>query len=138
MFNPQIVRDLLKTRNIQASALIQHLNLSPNTSLTVVLRGNIGVDKLEKIADFFGVPTDTFFDRMIPSTGGVTVNGVKNRVHHFSVGSDSFDTRNTTQSLIDEKDRVIEQKDLLLEEKSKRITTLEEMIELLKKQNPSA
>lgn len=138
MFNPQIVRDLLKSRNKQASTLIQHLNLSPNTSLAVVLRGNIGVDKLEKIADFFGVPTDTFFDRTIAGNGGVTVNGDQNRVHHFSIGSEGYNSICSPQNLLNEKERIIEQKDLLLEEKSKRISTLEEMIELLKKQNPSA
>ena len=137
MFNPQIVKDLLKLHNKQASDLIHYLNLSPNTSLPTILKGKIRVDKLEKIADFFGVPTDTFFERSVPMSGGVTVNGDKNRVHHFSVRNDSFNSPYATQGLLNEKDRVIEQKDLLLEEKSKRIDTLEEMIELLKKQIPT-
>lgn len=84
-----------------------------NGSIKGIISGDIRVSKLEKIADFFGVPVDEFFDRD-PCINGVMVGGVRNKVHHFSVKTDTT----SLQALIEEKD--------------KRIKVLEELVALLK------
>ena len=113
MYNPQKVIDLLKTTGATNKALLDYMGKNWNGSLKAIISGDIRVSKLEKIADFFGVPVDEFFDRE-QSVNGVLVGGVRNNVHHFSVKTDPA----ALQALIDEKD--------------KRIKLLEDMIALLK------
>ena len=113
MYNPQKIIDLLKSRNLSQKELLQYIGKNWNGSLNGVVTGDIRVSKLERIADFFGVPVDEFFDRN-QKVNGVTVSGVRNNVHHFSVKTN----REALQALIEEKD--------------KRIKILEEMVALLK------
>lgn len=113
MYNPQKVIDLLKSTGASNKSLLDYMGKNWNGSLKGIISGDIRVSKLEKIADFFGVPVDEFFDRE-QSVNGVLVGGVRNNVHHFSVKTDPA----ALQSLIEEKD--------------KRIKLLEEMISLLK------
>lgn len=117
MYNPQKVIDLLKTTGATNKALLDYMGKNWNGSLKAIISGDIRVSKLEKIADFFGVPVDEFFDRE-QSVNGVLVGGVRNNVHHFSVKTDPA----ALQALIDEKD--------------KRIKLLEDMIVLLKSGTP--
>lgn len=113
MYNPQKVIDLLKTTGATNKSLLDYMGKNWNGSLKAIISGDIRVSKLEKIADFFGVPVDEFFDRE-QSVNGVLVGGVRNNVHHFSVKTDPA----ALQALIEEKD--------------KRIKLLEDMIALLK------
>lgn len=113
MYNPQKVIDLLKTTGATNKSLLDYMGKNWNGSLKGIISGDIRVSKLEKIADFFGVPVDEFFDRE-PNVNGVMVGGVRNNVHHFSVKTDPA----ALQALIDEKD--------------KRIKLLEDMVALLK------
>lgn len=113
MYNPQKVLDLLKTTGATNKSLLDYMGKNWNGSLKAIISGDIRVSKLEKIADFFGVPVDEFFDRE-QSVNGVLVGGVRNNVHHFSVKTDPA----ALQALIEEKD--------------KRIKLLEDMIALLK------
>lgn len=113
MYNPQKVIDLLKMSGTTNKALLDYMGKNWNGSLKGIISGDIRVSKLEKIADFFGVPVDEFFDRE-PRVNGVMVGGVRNNVHHFSVRPDP----DALQALIDEKD--------------KRIKLLEDMVALLK------
>ncbi len=113
MYNPQKVLDLLKTRCVSQKELLDYMGKNWNGSIKGIITGDIRVSKLEKIADFFGVPVDEFFDRE-QSVNGVLVGGVRNNVHHFSVKADPA----ALQALIDEKD--------------KRIKLLEDMVALLK------
>lgn len=114
MYNPQKVIDLIEAGGYQKKALLDFMGKNWNGSLDAVIKGDIRVSKLEKIADFFGVPVDTFFDRETPNTG-VQISGVRNKVHHFTVGA-ALTERNNLQALIEEKD--------------KRIKLLEEMVEM--------
>lgn len=117
MYNPQKVIDLMKATGATNKALLDYMGKNWNGSLKAIISGDIRVSKLEKIADFFGVPVDEFFDRE-QSVNGVLVGGVRNKVHHFSVKTDTA----ALQALIDEKD--------------KRINLLEDMIVLLKGGKP--
>ena len=113
MYNPQKIIDLLKLTNTPNKALLDYIGKNWNGSIRSIISGDIRVSKLEKIADFFGVSVDEFFDRE-PKVNGVMVGGVRNNVHHFSVKQDPA----ALQALIEEKD--------------KRIKVLEEMVDLLK------
>lgn len=121
MYNSQRINDLLEERRLPKKALLDYLGKNWNGSLDLVVKGDIRVSKIERIADFFGVSIDTFFDRQSPNLG-VMVGGAHNKVHHFSVGSKDSEIKNLKS---------------LLEEKDKRIKTLEEMIELLRRQIPT-
>lgn len=118
MYNYQKIIDLLKDNNIKSKTLLQAIGKNWNGSVEAVIKGDIRVSKLEKIADFFGVPIDTFFDRET-SNNGVSVSGTSNRVHNFTVNN-HYDVKSLQT---------------LLEEKDKRIKTLEDMIEILKEVN---
>lgn len=118
MYNPQKVIDLIESCGVRRKELLTFMGKNWNGSVDAVIKGDIRVSKLEKIADFFGVPVDTFFDRDACNSG-VQVGGLRNHVHNFSVGTSSKEKR------------VLEE---LLAEKEKRIQVLEDMVELLKKQ----
>ncbi len=116
MYNPNKINELLEESGASKKQLLDYMGKNWNGSLKNIITGDIRVSKLEKIADFFGVPVDAFFDRE-PANFGLRIGGARNNVHHFSVGSDT----QALQQLIDEKD--------------KRIKVLEEMIEILKASN---
>lgn len=121
MYNPQIIIDLIESSGKKKRDLLDFMGKNWNGSVEAIIKGDIRVSKIEKIADFFGVPIDTFFDRETPNSG-VMIGGVRNKVHHFTVGSTISEIKNL-QTLIAEKD--------------KRIEALEEIVALLKKQNPA-
>lgn len=121
MYNPRKVIELIEASGVRGKELLDYIGKNWNGSVEAVIKGDIRVSKLEKIADFFGVPVDTFFDRDT-TNNGVLVGGVRNRVHHFSMGPTISDINNL-QALIAEKD--------------KRIAALEEIVALLKKQQPN-
>ena len=120
MYNYQKVYQLLEERKVTQKDLLEYLGKKTNGSLSQLFRGDLKASNVEKIADFFNLPIDYFFDRQ-PEGDGLNINGNKNHVHNFSIN----------KSLITE-NRNLEK---LLEEKDKRITTLEEMVELLKRNN---
>ena len=113
MYNPQKIIDMLKAKGMTNKTLLDYLGKNYNGSLKGIISGDIRVSKLEKIADFFGVPVDEFFDRE-QNINGVMVGGSRNNVHHFSIKNDPA----AMQALLDEKD--------------KHIKLLEEMVALLK------
>lgn len=117
MLNKQKIRDLLDERNIRHKELLEYLGKNHNGSLNQLLEGDIKASNLEKIANFFCLPIDYFFDRDVPNNG-VVVNGKGNMVHHFSVNPTLQEIKNL---------------EALIEEKDKRIKILEEHIDLLKK-----
>lgn len=125
MFNPQKVKDLLNEAGLKYNELLKYMGKNWNGSLDYVLKGDIRVSKIEMIADFFGVPIDTFFDRD-SSNNGVVVGGKGNRVHHFSV--------NSNVAALEKLEALVKEKETLIEEKEKRIKVLEEFNESLKRQ----
>lgn len=66
MYNGKIIKELLKERGLLIKDLLDYLYPEPekrNGSIKQLESGNPTVKTIEKIADFFQVPIDTFFDR---------------------------------------------------------------------------
>ena len=64
MFKPQRINELLEERRIKKVELCEKVNISATTLNRTTDHGaEIGCIKLERIADFFQVPMDYFFDR---------------------------------------------------------------------------
>lgn len=114
MWNGQIINVLLKERKLKAKDLLEYLQLQTNGSITSLVRGNPTAERIEKIADFFDVPIDVLFQRN--KSYGYNVVGNSNQVANITIG----ELRSSLERIIDEKD--------------KRIAILEDMVELLKKQ----
>lgn len=120
MYNGLIINVLLKERGMKAKDLLEHLQLQTNGSISSLVRGNPTAERLEKIADFFDVPIDALFKR--------------NKRYGYNVVGNSNNVANITIGELRGKARSLEQ---IIEEKDKRIALLEDMVELLKKQqNP--
>lgn len=119
MFKPQRIYDLLETSGRTQRELLEHLGKKNNGMISSILgksQNDIKVSNLEKIADYFCVSIDYFFDRD-SSVVGVLASGNNNHIHHIQADSDKK-TLDVQQRLLDEKD--------------KRIELLEQMIEFLK------
>lgn len=114
MYNPKKIEDLLQQRGLRNKQLLIHLGYNERSGLLQSVSGDIRVSKLEKIADFFGVPMDTFFDRDIKS-GSQDERVTKGKADSVNIAYER------EQSLRD-----------LLKEKDRRIQLLEEMVEMLK------
>lgn len=120
MYNGQIISVLLKERGMKAKDLLEYLHLQTNGSISSLVRGNPTAERLEKIADFFDVPIDALFQRS--KSYGYNVVGNSNNVANITIG----ELRGKAKSL-----------EQIIEEKEKRIALLEDMVELLKRQqNP--
>ena len=114
MYNGQVIRELLKKRNIQNKTLNEALGWT-NSQLKQVIEGNPTVSTLEPIADFFRVPIDTFFERSVATVSGYNnVTGDGNNVNSVVYHGDQ----------LAERIKILEQ---LLHEKDKRIETLEKL-----------
>ena len=122
MYNGQVIKDLLKQRNLKGKDLLSYLGSTEN-SLSQLTNGNPTVRRLEKVADFFGMSMDIFFLRNIHF--GHSSNAINGN------GNVMGDCNNSSRE--QELSSQIESLKLLLEEKDKRIETLEEMVKLLKK-----
>ncbi|MBQ7851339.1 MAG: helix-turn-helix transcriptional regulator [Muribaculaceae bacterium] len=116
MYNGGIINELLVSQKKKAKDLLSYLGANTNGSLTQIVKGNPSADRIEKIADFFGVSIDTFFVRESPYAG-INVNGNSNVVASIQIGQ------------LDAKAKSLQ---AMIEEKDKRIALLEEMIEVLK------
>lgn len=115
MYNYQKIIALIEERGMLKKELLEYLGKNYNGSVEQILKGDVRASKLEKIADFFGVPIDSFFDREDRNIG-VSIGGVKPHVHDFQVN-------NAAKSM-----------EALIEEKDKRILLLEDMVSMLKAQ----
>lgn len=64
MFKPKRINELLEERRIKKVDFCERVNISATTLNRTTEKGaEIGCIKLERIADFFQVPMDYFFDR---------------------------------------------------------------------------
>lgn len=132
MFNPQKVIELLEASGTKKKDFLDEITKSHNGALAPVLEADIRVSKLEKIADFFGVSIDTFFEREV-SNHGVIVGGSRNKVSHLNIGQPSKDGNNQ-DALIKEKEKQIRNLEALLKEKDERIALQNDLIIMLKNQ----
>ena len=113
MYNGHHIKQLLVERKIQNKDLLAYLGYTTNASLKQITDGNPSVTRLEKVADFFDVSMDVFFDREKPF---ITVQEV----------------HNSTIQQLQEKVNLLEK---LIEEKDKRISLLERMTKILHNQD---
>ncbi len=65
MYNGNKIAELLKERKLKQSALAEYVTGNSRRQIKRFTEGNPTASTLEKIADFFQVPIDVFFDREI-------------------------------------------------------------------------
>lgn len=121
MYNGKKIKELIQQRKIKQITFNQSVGWSGTSQLNQVVKGDPRVSTLEKVADFFQVSMDTFFKRNVMFESGNHVVGDSNNINSLIYGDVGL------QSQV----KLLEQ---FLAEKDKRITALEEMIDLLKKQ----
>lgn len=107
--NGNVIKQLLLDKKVTNKELLRYLGTEANASLAQIVNGNPTVKRLEKVADFFGVSMDVFFEReksfkAYPSAHGDNEQQYKEK---------------------------IELLERLLEEKDKRILLLEQMNQLV-------
>lgn len=126
MFNGKIIKVLLDKNN-QTYDDLSFAIYGPNGGNVSYLlsRKSIRTDMLERLANFFDVSTDVFFDRAVAGQGGSSIVGNNNKVGNISI-------KNSTLKL---------ENDLLkqnLKDKERIILSKENEIEYLKKINDMA
>lgn len=113
MYNGKVIRRLLKERGILQKELLEYLYpdlQKRNGSIVQIENGNPTVKTLERIADFFKISMDIFFDRD------------EHYTHRGGVSTNEYQLR-------------IESLEKLIAEKDKRIDLLEQLNQLFKKSN---
>lgn len=111
MYNGNKIKQLLAERNILNKELLNYLGSDANATLTQIVNGNPTVKRLEKVADFFGVSMDVFFNREKPFMCSNNENKIN--VYELTQKNDFL------EKLILEKDKRIE----LLESMNKLLTS---------------
>lgn len=109
MYNGNVVKQLLLDKKVTNKELLRYLGTEANASLAQIVNGNPTVKRLEKVADFFGVSMDVFFEREKPFKAYSSAHGDNEQQYK-------------------EKIELLER---LLEEKDKRILLLEQMNQLV-------
>ena len=104
MYNGNKIKDLLHEQSKSNKELLAYLGVECNSSITQLIKGNPTAQKLEKIADFFGIHIDELFIRDIEfkESEGLT-----------EADKQLIDKIKLLQQLLDDKDKVIS----LLEDK---------------------
>lgn len=109
MYNGNVIKQLLLDKKVTNKELLRYLGTEANASLAQIVNGNPTVKRLEKVADFFGVSMDVFFEREKPFKAYSSTHGDNEQQYK-------------------EKIALLER---LLEEKDKRIMLLEQMNQLI-------
>jgi len=112
MYNGKRIKELLDERGLNNSALLSALGLDPRkNSLKTIISGNPTASRLEKVADFFGVPIDEFFIREYDPAPSLTEADVS-RLKEL-------------EQDVAQRDNVLQLKDEIIREKEERIKLLE-------------
>ena len=83
MFNGHKISKLLEERHLKKKSLIEYMQTYPSGLDAIIKDGNPRADTLEKIADFFRLPIDYFFDRNIEiSDLSPLITGNGNKIQH--------------------------------------------------------
>jgi transcriptional regulator with XRE-family HTH domain len=117
MFIPNRIEQLLEERKVTKVYLASQLGISI-AGLKKMIAGNSlpSVDKVEKIADFFKVPMDFFFDRGVERISvniGHQVSGTGNITGNISLNECQKELGHL-QEIIKEKDKIIDEKERLI------------------------
>lgn len=111
MYNGNVIKQLLLDKKVSNKELLRYIGTEANASLAQIVNGNPTVKRLEKVADFFGVSMDIFFEREKPFKQAGT-------------------TKSNDNSYYIEKIELLEK---IIQEKDERIKLLENVNQLLKK-----
>lgn len=113
MYNGLIINKLLEERNIKKKDLVLAIN-GNNSTIESIINGNPTVKTLEKVADYFDVSMDIFFERTKPVINNNigTVNGNWNRIQQSGQMNITEEQINSELShlhtLLAEKEKMIE------------------------------
>lgn len=108
MYNGKVIRRLLKERGILQKELLEYLYpdlQKRNGSIVQIENGNPTVKTLERIADFFQVSMDVFFERSTYAnpTKKAIDNDLKNQIEALQILAD--EKERFIQYLIKEQDK---------------------------------
>ena len=111
MFIGERINKLLEERKITKVNLYTSIGISGPGLDKMIAGANVRVGSLEKIADFFNVPIDYFFDRELDNAHiniGHHVNGIGNNVSGDITLSECQKELAHLQQLLEEKERNIQ------------------------------
>lgn len=123
MFKPQRINELLEERRIKKVDFCEKVNISATTLNRTTEKGaEIGCIKLERIADFFQVPMDYFFERNYKQpdstntiekgmdlSSGNTINGINGNGNAITMSyNDQQREIEHLKVLLKEKERMIQ------------------------------
>ena len=111
MFIGERINNLLEERKITKVNLYTSIGMSGPGLDKIIAGANVRVGSLEKIANFFNVSMDYFFDREIDTTSiriGHHVNGTGNNVSGDITLSECQKELAHLQQLLEEKERTIQ------------------------------
>ncbi|MDR2129575.1 MAG: helix-turn-helix domain-containing protein [Odoribacteraceae bacterium] len=111
MVNALKITELIVLGNITIKKFLEKTGISKQTYYNLMKSGKANVTTIEKIADFFNVPIDYFFNRNTPISC-VKVYGKGHRVQSGNV------------NIMVEQEKEIEHLKMLLEEKERTIKIL--------------
>lgn len=113
MYDGKVIKELLAKNDRRGKELLEYLGSTSRTTIVQLVNGNPTVNRLEQVADFFGVSMDVFFDR--------TYQGEGRKIDKLATSE--------RQALMD----LLSAKDQLIADKERTIRLLEEYVEELKK-----
>ena len=114
MFKGERIKVLLEEKNVTKKSLADAVNISTLGLDGTIAGSNVRAGNLEKIADFFKLPIDYFFDRDINSSGiniGHQVKGNGNKISGDITLSECRKEIEHLNALLEEKERVITEKE---------------------------
>lgn len=115
MFNGLKIKELLEKKGVQQNTFCLDTGISKsNFWVWTEGKSKPGADALEKIADYFNVPMDFFFDRDIKPSGvniGHQVKGNGNKISGDITLSECRKEIEHLNALLEEKERVITEKE---------------------------
>lgn len=122
MFRIEKVKDLLRSNKLTQANLADEVGILRQNLNKILNTGSCSVDNLEKIADYFQLPIDYFFERNV-------------KVHYrdfFVKDGIEFEPDNADCNVrIKEQAKEIEHLTVLLEEKEKALQDKERTIQIL-------
>ena len=115
MFNGQIINKLIEEKGVTKKSLYNFAGLSKTQLDNIISGKNIpGVDKIERIADFFEMPIDFFFNRNTNLSGinvGHQIKGNGNNISGDITLSECQTEIAHLKQLLQEKENIIKEKE---------------------------
>lgn len=106
MYNGQKIADLIASSKATKTSICDAVGFTSNSQLRQVIQGNPTAKTLEKIADFFNVSIDYFFDRQNSFESKDTCTISEPKESHEYIKPVNYD-RDAISALLAEKDRHI-------------------------------